>query len=108
MNPKKDKAIAMRVDGQGPKDIADALSVPLTSVHGWIKQERGKGVEFPPLGTQSANKAQAESVLTPSIVVPLRLHRLLSASAERSGSTPSELAQRLLENALLKGASSHG
>jgi hypothetical protein len=107
MNPNKDKVIAMRADNVPPMKIAHTLSVPVSTVHSWIKKARANGTVFPALPSQRADEDQALLAKENSIVVPIRLHSLLVRSAEQSGFTPSELARRLLEDALLKGVSTH-
>jgi hypothetical protein len=105
MNPKYEKVVTLRGEGRTPTQIAEALFVPISTVHSWIKKARKDGIEFPDLPSKRRDEDQALIAKSHCIVVPVRLHALLVSTAEKRGSTPAELVQRVLENALLKGVS---
>lgn len=97
-----------------PKDIVEQLGVERGTVYEAIRLARRRGWDIPPFRTwkpeqplSDGSETQAEPEIPPSssltrqIVIPIRLHALLQSEAERRGKSPVELAQRLLEDALL-------
>lgn len=89
-----------------PKRIAHLLNVDQDKVYAAIRWARSNGVDIPhfragsPVGPEK--NAETPRPSTPLIRINNRLSALLNREAERAGVTPSEMAQRLLETALLK------
>ena len=119
MSKKSTRIIELAKQRVLPKDIAEQLGVERGTVYEAIRLARRRGEEIPafrtwkpeqPFSAGSQKQAEPEtppaSSLTRQIVIPNRLHALLHSEAERRGKSPVELAQRLLEDALLGGVRS--
>ncbi|WP_299370482.1 sigma factor-like helix-turn-helix DNA-binding protein [uncultured Tateyamaria sp.] len=105
-----DKIVALRTDGMGPNEIARRLNTSLATVSYAIRRARKSGVDFPPLKGSRTVKAEAiePATLDHQIVIPNRLHGLLTAEAERVGKAPEDLARQILETGLLERWARHG
>ena len=90
-----------------PTTIAARLGVKIDKVYSCIRRARSDGANIPYFRTRN-NPPPERAPASPHIVIPLRLHSLLLAEAERRERTPNETAQLLLERALLEGWSRHG
>lgn len=103
--------IELAKGGMQPRDIAHKLNLNGSTVHSALRYARLKGERIPLFQTSAAGSSAepalgmeaVAAVEAKSIVLPNRLHSLLAREAERRGKTPSETAQRLLEDALLRG-----
>lgn len=95
--------IAYAKEGMAPRDIAHKVDVDQSAVYSALRYARSKGEDIPYFSTRPAEKsAGAKAAPTVAeIVVPLRLHSLLAREAAKRGTTERELAQRILETALL-------
>lgn len=107
-----DKVIAMAVDRIPPRDIAAKFDVPVDTVYGLIRKARSSGTHIPhfnagkpepKLAIVGVDHARVVDVTSYNLVIPNRLHSLLDSEALRRGKTPAELAQHILETALLSG-----
>tara|TARA_R110002074_G_C12477019_1_gene660639 strand:- start:1189 stop:1557 length:369 start_codon:yes stop_codon:yes gene_type:complete len=122
MSKKSTQIIKLAKQRVLPKDIAEQLGVERGTVYEVIRLARRSGEDIPPFRTwkpeqatgtvadtqsdQAESEAPPTSSLTRQIVIPNRLHALLHSEAERRGKSPVELAQKLLEDALLGGVRS--
>jgi hypothetical protein len=99
--------IALAKTGLAPRDIALKVGVEPTTVHSALRYARLKGHNIPLFSTNSAPiPPEDQGASQKMLVVPIRLHTLLTREAERRGKTPAELAQGFLEAGLLRGAGS--
>ncbi|MBM2294674.1 helix-turn-helix domain-containing protein [Sulfitobacter pseudonitzschiae] len=96
-----DEILVMAKKRTPPKQIASTLRIHPNTVYQAIRDARRRGHDIPQFKTTRKPKAVDVVLPTKQIVLPLRLHSLLAAEAERRGQTPTEAAQRLLEAALL-------
>ena len=124
MSKHESQIIALAKERVQPRVIALKLGVRQDDVYVTLRRARKNGEDIPVFKTvgAQADRALLEAAmdklpdeqpcfpegakikfLTPHISIPNRLHCLLKSEAERKGWTTSELAQHLLEAALLKG-----
>lgn len=96
--------VTLAKDRIRPMEIAQRLKLHPNTVYDAISKARRRGEDIPRF-----SKGKVPQVLPPDapslrhIAVPVRLFSLLEKQAERKGVTPTEAAQRLLEDALLMG-----
>ena len=105
MTPQTQRIIDLARSNVRPCDIAKTMGIDVGKVYSAIRNARSKGTDIPYFRrfAPSADPATAARPLS----VPLRLFGLLEAEAARRGKTPSETAQQLLEDALLKSWDRH-
>lgn len=106
---KRAEAVRLAKSGVRPKRIAQKLNMHPGTVYAAIRRARLEGENIPEFSkSRLADQPTAEVHDAQSVTVPLRLHSLLATEAERRGMTNTELAQRLLEDALLLKGVRHG
>lgn len=106
MSSNSRQIVAKAKQGIPPQAIAAELKVTPNTVYNAIKVARQRG-EIIPFFKQGRPVETQVSLPDHHVVVPVRLYGLLCSHADRRGRTPQEAAQHILENALLKGISSH-
>lgn len=91
--------------GMRPGDISRKLEIAVDKVYYSIKRSRKAGVKIPLFGAAQrldpAKERMKAERSTRHVAVPGRVFSLLEREAARQGKTPTETAQRLLEDALL-------
>lgn len=102
MTVSRDTIVDLAKKRMPPASIARLLGCNVDKVYSAIRWARSNGTEIPHFRTVNATPPVRASVS--SIVINNRLNSLLVREAERSGLSPSEVAQKLLETALLKTA----
>lgn len=90
-----------------PTSISAQLGVKIDKVYSTLRRARSDGENIPFFRTRN-NPPPERAPASPHIVIPVRLHSLLVAEAERREKTTNETAMLLLERALLEGWSRHG
>lgn len=100
--------VTMAENGVRPKAIAQQLACHPNTVYGTIREARKAGANIPHF--KAGKDPEGTPVEEPQVqhfVVPLRLRSLLEREADRKNKTVQEMAQRLLEDALLGRAARH-
>ena len=103
------KAEILKLAGERvpPKLIAEKLGLGVQQIYGQITAARRAGVSIPPFKTTKNPTAPEALSRDRHLAVSDRLFSLLASNAERQGKTPQELAQSLLEAALLGSGGAH-
>lgn len=92
--------IDLAKQGVPPRDICHQLQIDAGVVYARLRAARKRGEDIPLFTTRPGEGKRA--VTDRHVLLPVRLHGLLLKEAERRGETPSDTAQRLLENGLLR------
>lgn len=95
----RNKIIELAKKRVPPASIARTLDCKVDQVYAAIRWARSNGAEIPHFRSM---KTETPKSPASSIVINHRLNSLLIREAERLDLSPSEMAQRLLETALLK------
>jgi hypothetical protein len=99
MAASRNKIIELAKKRMPPAAIARTLGCKVDQVYSAIRWARSNGADIPHFRTVKSDPPRPSAS---SIVINNRLNSLLTREAERIGLSPSEMAQRLLETALLK------
>ena len=102
------EVVRLAKSGMKPMVIAHRLEVHPNTVYNILRGARRKGDVIPLFSTSRSNPApQPSGSSRQQISLPAPLLNLLQREAERRNMATTEVAQRLLEDALLGSAVSH-
>lgn len=102
MNALSNKIEQLRFEGATPMAIAKALEVNIDKVYAVIRAARRRGVSFPALRQPTVPSMPRASDM-PKLCISKPLYALLARRATQDGRSASEMASKLLQDALIGG-----